>query len=346
MSYTITLEPSGRQFQAHSDQTLLAAAMAANVGIPYGCRNGVCGVCLTRVVAGQFIQGPHRKAAFDGRPGAGGNALPCTATATSDLTMECGPLLEADPVKAFPARVESIAYPAADVAVVVLRIPPLARLRYRAGQYVEVLVPGGHTRNYSIARAFDGDAAFIELHVRHVEGGLFSGRFFGAIASGDILHLKAPHGAFHLQDDSDRPILFVATGTGFAPVKAMVESLAGQSSRRKLRFYWGGRRPADLYMRELCDQWERTLADFRLIPVLSAAQAGDAWAGRTGRVQDAILADHADLREYEVYACGSPAMVEATGSVLVANRGLPPQRFYADSFLTQADIADSGAFPS
>ena len=335
MNHTITVLPSGQQFRSTPDEAILFSAIAAQVSVPYGCRGGLCGVCRAKVVQGTFSGGRSvTAAAGDAKAEGDGDVLLCTARATSDMTIECRELTSSLPVKGFPARIESITYPAADVARVLLRAPRLARFEYTAGQYVEVRMADDGVRCYSLASPFDPNSTQLELHVRHVPGGKFSGRFFGDLARGDVLHLRAPHGSFTMDFESDSPVIMVVGGTGFAPAKALIETAIGAGGHRRITLYWGGRQRQDLYMAQLCKEWENKL-DFRFVPVLWGA--GSKWTGRTGYVQDAVLADQPDLSQHEVYACGGPALIAAARSSFVERGRLPAERFHADTFINEAD---------
>jgi CDP-4-dehydro-6-deoxyglucose reductase len=155
----------------------------------------------------------------------------------------------------------------------------------------------------------------------------------------DILRFEGPMGTFFLREDSDKPIVLLASGTGFAPIKAIVEHWAHLKSTRPITLYWGGRRPSDLYMHELCENWAADLPNFRYIPVISDGLPEDAWTGRTGFVHQAVMADFADLSGHQVYACGAPVMVDAAQRDFVAHCKLPEDAFFADSFTSEADLA-------
>jgi CDP-4-dehydro-6-deoxyglucose reductase len=226
------------------------------------------------------------------------------------------------------------------VAILSLQLPANEALAYRAGQYVEFLLKDGKRRAYSIANApsFSGP---LELHIRHLPGGLFTDHVFSTMKERDILRFEGPLGTFFLREDSNKPIVLLASGTGFAPVKALVEHMLHLKSERPVHLYWGGRRPQDLYMHALCEQWARELPHFRYVPVISDALPEDAWTGRTGYVHAAVMQDIPDLSGYQVYACGAPVMVDSARSDYVAQCGLPPEEFYADAFTTEADLAQS-----
>jgi NAD(P)H-flavin reductase len=169
------------------------------------------------------------------------------------------------------------------------------------------------------------------MHVRRIEGGRFTPGVFTTLRLGDPLRIEGPLGAFTLREDSEKPILFVAGSTGFAPVKSMLEHAFHCGLKREMVLYWGVRRRADLYLGKLAQQWALEHANFKFVPVLSDAQADDRWSGRTGLVHEAILADFPDLSTHQVYACGSVQMVQAAQPAF-AQRGLASADCFSDAF--------------
>lgn len=347
MAFTVTVEPSGHRFDVEVDEPVLSAAMRSGVALPYGCRNGACGACKGRLVEGRVRHGPHATSALSAVDEERGFALFCSAFCESDLVIEAREVrgIGDIPIKKLPARVASLTRAAPDVAVVRLQLPAAERLQYLPGQYVEIILKDGRRRSYSMAGA-PGLEEQIELHIRHTPGGVFSDHVFGAGASvekpmkeRDILRFEGPFGSFFLRDDSAKPIVMVASGTGFAPIKAMVEQAVVKRIERPITLYWGGRRPQDLYLDDLARRWEAELPAFRYVPVVSDALDEDAWRGRGGFVHRAVLDDHDDLSGHQVYACGAPVMVDAARRDFVAERRLPEDEFYADAFTTEADLA-------
>jgi CDP-4-dehydro-6-deoxyglucose reductase len=257
-----------------------------------------------------------------------------------DLTIEAREVLGAGefPIKKMPSRVAKLERVADDVTILSLQLPANERLQYLAGQYVEFLLKDNKRRSYSMANAPHKDE-LISLHIRHMPGGLFTDHVFGAMKERDILRFEGPLGTFFLREDSDKPMVLLASGTGFAPIKAIIEQAAHGNSGRAMVLYWGGRRPQDLYMNELCEEWARTLPNFRYVPVISDATPADQWSGRTGFVHHAVIDDLPDLSGYQVYACGAPIMVDSAKRDFVAQCKLPAEEFYADSFTSEADLA-------
>jgi CDP-4-dehydro-6-deoxyglucose reductase, E3 len=225
------------------------------------------------------------------------------------------------------------------VAVMRLQLPANQNLQYRAGQYVEFILRDGARRSYSMANAGHalGSPPAIELHLRHMPGGVFTDHVFGTLKVKDILRMEGPFGSFFLREESAKPMILLASGTGFAPIKAIVQQLQHKGSQRPAVLYWGGRRRADLYQLDWCEQAAADMPNLRFVPVLSEPAAEDAWAGRTGFVHQAVMADFPDLSAHQVYACGAPVMVDAAQRDFVARCGLPAEEFYADSFTSEAD---------
>lgn len=344
MSFQITLQPSLHQFPADPDKSVLDAALAAGILLPYSCRSGACSTCKARVVSGTVEAGNSAAQILTPEEIHEGFTLLCQARATSDLVIESKEIRLASDIqiRKLPSRVTSISRPATDVAILQLQLPATESFRFYAGQYVEIILKDGKRRSYSMANP-PHSAAALELHVRHLPGGLFTDHVFGVGATQmkerEILRVEGPFGSFFLREDSDLPIVMVASGTGFAPIKAIIEHMVHQNIHRPVTLYWGGRRPADLYMDALAQQWAHTLPDFTYIPVVSDALPDDAWTGRTGFVHRAVMEDFPSLMGHQVYACGAPIVVESARREFVTQCGLPDDAFFADSFTSAADIA-------
>ncbi|KAF1042782.1 MAG: CDP-6-deoxy-L-threo-D-glycero-4-hexulose-3-dehydrase reductase [Herbaspirillum frisingense] len=340
MSFQVTVQPSGRQFTCDEGETILTAAIRAGVGLPYGCKNGACSSCKGKLVAGDVEHGPHQERALSVQDEKLGFSLFCCARPKSDVTIEAREVAGVGefPIRKMPVRVAKLEKKADDVIVLSLQLPANDRLQYKAGQYVEFLLRDGKRRSYSMATAPHKDE-HMSLHIRHLPGGLFTDQVFTTLKERDILRIEGPLGTFFLREDSDKPIVLLASGTGFAPIKAIVEQLEHAGSKRAVTLYWGGRRPQDLYMSELCEEWARTLPAFKYVPVVSNATPEDQWSGRTGFVHRAVMEDFPDLSGHQVYACGAPIVVESAQREFSAQCKLPEDEFYADSFTSEADLA-------
>jgi CDP-4-dehydro-6-deoxyglucose reductase, E3 len=346
MTFSVTVEPSGRTFSAQADETVLAAAIRGGIGLPYGCKDGACGSCKCKKTSGSILQGTHQLKALSPAEAEAGFILTCCATALSDLVIESRQVTDesAFPVKKMPTRVSSMAPASHDVMVLRLQLPAADVFKYHAGQYVEFLLRDGDRRAYSMGNAphTQAENPGVELHIRHMPGGKFTDHVFGAMKEKEILRVEGPFGSFYLREESAKPMVLLASGTGFAPIKAIIEHLQFKRITRPAVLYWGGRRPADLYMNDWVQQKVAEMPNLRYVPVVSNALPEDGWTGRTGFVHQAVLQDVADLSGYQVYACGAPIVVDSAQAAYIA-AGLPADEFYADSFVTEKDKAAATA---
>jgi len=339
-NYQISVEPSGRSFAAAPGETILTAGIRQGINLPYGCKDGACGSCKCKKLSGTVAHGAHQSKALSEDEEAQGFVLPCCASATSDLVLESRQVSteSAFPIKKMPVRVTRLQRLSDDVMRMMLQMPANEAFTYHAGQYVEFLLKDGKRRSYSMACAPNLIGAGLELHIRHMPGGLFTDPVFTTMKERDILRIEGPYGSFYLREDSPKPIILLASGTGFAPIKALIENMLAKNISRPATLYWGGRRPSDLYL----DEWVRAqlmqMPALRYVPVLSDALPEDGWSGRIGFVHHAVLQDHPDLSAYQVYACGAPIVVDSAQRDY-ANAGLPLDEFYADSFTSEADKA-------
>ena len=344
MSYQVTLKTSGKQFTVNQDETVLEAALSQNINLPYGCKNGACGSCKGKILEGQVTHGQHSESAMSRADETAGATLFCCAHPQSDLLIEAREVQGAGDIaiRKVPCRVNEISRRGSDVAILKLQLPASERFQFLAGQYLEFLLKDGQRRAYSIANAPEQEGP-LELHIRHLPGGLFTDFVFAAkdpaLKEKDILRFEGPLGSFFLREDSKKPIIFVAAGTGFAPIKSIIEQMQAKKIQRPISLYWGGRRPSDLYMNSLCETWAQDLPDFKYIPVISDALPEDTWDGRSGFVHEAVMTDHPNLKDFQVYACGAPVMVNAARQDFSSQCHLPEEEFFADSFTSAADLA-------
>jgi CDP-4-dehydro-6-deoxyglucose reductase len=331
----VTVQPSGHTFEVREGESVLTAALRQDLVLPYGCRNGACGSCKGRILEGRVDYGVHQRKALTDEEKIQGKALFCQARPLTDLVIEARTIGAAKDiqVRTLPCRVQKLERLAEDVMVLYLRLPANERLQFLAGQYLEFLLKDGSRRSFSMGNA-PHDDELIQLHVRRVAGGQFTDHVFNKMKERDILRFEGPLGTFFLREDSHKPIVFVASGTGFAPIKSIIEHALRRNIARSMTLYWGGRRPRDLYMDALARQWPITY-----VPVISEALPEDRWTGRTGFVHRAVMEDFPDLSACQVYACGVPVMVDAARRDFVQQCRLPEEEFYADSFTTQADLA-------
>jgi len=332
MTHQITIKPSGHTYQVAEGETILTGAIDAGVNLPYGCRNGACGACKGKVLAGEIDHGDYQSSALSDAEKAEGLALFCCAKALSDVEIECREVSALNGIKPriLPVRVQSMEKLSHDVMALFLKLPSNERMQFMAGQYVEFLLKDGKRRAFSLANAPHNDE-FLELHLRLVPGGAFTEYVFNEMQEKAILRLEGPFGSFYLREDSQKPIIFVAGGTGFAPIKGIIEHALHKNIDREMVLYWGAKTLEDLYMPNLPQAWAQMHPHFKFVPVLSEPLATDQWNGRTGFVHQAVLDDFADLNAYQVYCCGAPAMIEAALTTFKA-QGLPSDEFFSDAF--------------
>ncbi len=341
VSHQVTLKPAGRSFTVEDDEPILAAAIRQGIGMPYGCRDGACGSCKSRLLEGEVVHGPHQQKALPEAEKQAGLILTCCARALTDCVVEARmvPGAGEHPVQKMPTRVLAIERAAGDVAILRLQLPANQNFQFFAGQYLEFILKDGARRSYSLASAPSrlGSPPQVELHLRRMPGGLFTEQVFTTLKERDILRAEGPFGSFFLREDSARPVVLLASGTGFAPVQAILQHMQDKGIARPTSLYWGCRRRADLYRHDWCEELAAALPWLRYVPVLSEAAPEDAWRGRSGFVHEAVMADFPDLAGHQVYACGTPPMVQAAERDFVARCALPPEEFYADAFTSEAD---------
>jgi len=341
MPHRITIMPSGHIFTAQPGETVLQAALREGFALPYGCRNGACGTCKGKIIQGTVDFGSYNDSALTETEKQAGMALFCCAIPLSELVIESREVgaIKDIQVKKLPCRVHKLERVAPDVMIIFLKLPANERLQFLAGQYIDILMKDGKHRSFSLANA-PHDDELLQLHVRNYRGGAFAEHVFTQMKEKDILRFEGPLGTFFLREDSDKPIIFVASGTGFAPVKSILEHAFHvqnvRGNERQMVLYWGNRTGPDLYMPNLPGSWQQEHSNFTFIPVLSEPLVTDNWNGRTGLVHQAVLQDFDDLSGYQVYACGTPAMVEAAHREFITLRGLPEDEFFSDAFTTSA----------
>jgi NAD(P)H-flavin reductase len=342
MTYNIEVEGSDIRFDCASGTTILDAARTAGYELPYSCRTGICGSCKGRVVEGD-IDAPAALEGITEEERRAGCTLLCQAKPISDVKIVPRSIAKIDPnaQKQVAAKLYRITRAADDISVLHLRFPAGTKVKFRAGQYLQVLLEDGSRRSFSMANPPHQNDGVL-LHVRHVPNGRFSGYLDAGPATGDVVKLEMPFGDFHLREDSDKPIVFVASGTGFAPIRSILEdAFKRKLTNRPMTLYWGGRRSRDLYQAEVAQKWAQQYPNFRFVPVLSEPEEG--WSGRTGFVHLAVLEDFPSLAGHEVYACGVPAMINAARRDFVGQAGLAAEDFHCDAFVTTDEAAQRAA---
>ncbi|MEO8249143.1 MAG: CDP-6-deoxy-delta-3,4-glucoseen reductase, partial [Burkholderiales bacterium] len=338
--FQITVQPSGRTFPAEPGEAILAAAIRHGIGLPYGCKDGACGSCKCKKLEGEMELGPHQSKALSKEERAQGLVLTCCGIALSDVVLEARQVTDesAFPIKRMPSRVAALERLSHDVMLIRLQLPANENFRYHAGQYIEFILKDGARRSYSMANALHNGPK-LELHLRHMPGGVFTDQVFNAMKEKEILRVEGPYGSFFLREDSEKPMILLASGTGFAPIKAVIEQMQFKGIDRPATLYWGGRRPRDLYMEGWVRERLQEMPKLRYVPVISDALPEDGWSGRTGFVHRAVLEDFPDLSGHQVYACGAPIVVDSARDQYPSQAGLPPEEFFADAFTTEADKA-------
>jgi len=333
MVFQVTFQPLGQRIECLPGETVLDAALRQGISLPYSCRDGACGTCRASLLDGEieYLQTPSK--GLDDSGGAARPVLLCCAQARSDLRLDCpqASLLTGSPPRTFPARVHRLTRAAPEVMIVELKLAAGQGLSFQAGQYVDILLGAGRRRAFSLANP-PRAGELLELHIRRIAGGQFTGHVFNGMRERDIVRLRGPLGGFFLREESSKPALLVAGGTGFAPIKAIVRHAIDRGSQRRLHLFWGARRREELYQRQLAEQWAAEHTNIQFTPVLSDSPAVEGWPGRRGLVHEAVLAEYADLSGFQAYVCGSPAMIAAARRDFIARGRLPEDEFFADAF--------------
>ncbi|VAW75651.1 2-polyprenylphenol hydroxylase and related flavodoxin oxidoreductases / CDP-6-deoxy-delta-3,4-glucoseen reductase-like [hydrothermal vent metagenome] len=336
MGFVVKIESSGHQFAVDAGETLLEAALRYGIGLPYGCRNGACGSCVATLLSGEV-------AYPDGDPEVeldNGQVVICQAHARSDLNLKVREIsIDADlTIKTLPCRAEHLQRLSHDVMQVQLKLPEIERLQFLAGQYIEFILKDGRRRAFSIANAPHQDD-YLELHIRHVPGGSFTGHVFDEMKDRALLRIEGPLGSFFLREDSQRPILMMAGGTGIAPLKGMIDHAQYIGLDRPMHLFWGVRALRDLYLNDEPGRWVETSSEFNYTPVLSDPEPSDQWQGKTGLVMDALLEAYPNIGDYDIYMSGPPVMIEAATPVF-AQHGASLDHMYSDAFEFAKDVLD------
>lgn len=336
MPHTVTLDGSGQQFAVAAGETVLEGARRAGLALPYSCLAGVCGSCKATLVEGTCSYPRNPPTALSAAERGRNQILLCQAVPAGDLRIAARTVPSAADIRprTFTLRLVDKTLLGTEVARLLFAPTGGEAMRRLPGQYLDVLLDDGRRRAFSIANAPCADGT-IELHVRRVAGGGFTGRVFDELQRGDLLRVEGPLGTFVPREDSERPMLMMAGGTGFAPIKALIEHFIELGTRRPITLYWGVRDAADLYLREVPERWAREVAGFRFVPVVSDPER--AGALRAGLVHEALLEDHPALDDVDLYMSGPPSMIDA-GRHAFVDAGLPEERLYFDSFDYAPDV--------
>ncbi len=336
MSFEVTIRPSGHQFTVKKDEFILDAALRQGISFPYGCRSGACGNCLGQIISGEVSYPDGLPMSLSEEDQAKGDALFCSAIAQSSLEIEVAEIANDEiEVQTLPARIASLQKLSHDVMEMTLTLPKGKRLQFNAGQYIEFLLKDDKKRAFSLANS-PLDDENLKLHLRLIEGGLFTTYVFNGMKEKTLVRIHGPLGSFFIRSDSKRPLIFIAGGTGFAPIKSMIEQLIAEDEQREMYFYWGARAKEDLYSNELAEKWAKEHANIHYIPVLSMPKESDQWQGREGFVHLAVANDFSDLAGFDVYMAGPPAMIHAAKEQF-NQQGLPNEQIFSDAFDFSAD---------
>lgn len=338
MVFQVKLLKSGNEFSVDDSETVLDAALRHGFVIPYSCRSGSCGSCKSRVVSGRIDYGDYEGGILTDSDHAGGVALLCQARPLSDLVVDARevPVSQEIEIMLLPCRVSRLEKLNHDVMLMSLKLPQNKRFSWLAGQYIDILLRDGRRRSFSLAAA-PTEGEDLELHIRQVPGGYFTNRVFNGMKERDLLRFQGPLGTFFLREGSEKPVIFVAGGTGFAPIKAIIEMAIRNNIERPMHLFWGVRTRRDLYLDDLPRQWAEQHRQIEYTPVLSEEEVAQDWPGKSGWVHEAVLEQYPDLSGHEVYMSGPPPMIDA-GSAAFLQHGLPDECLYFDSFEFAADV--------
>ena len=342
MPFEVVLQPSGNRFDVPEGTSILKAGHDSNIPLPYSCRAGACRTCRGRILEGEIDHGHVHPTYLPDEEREQGYALLCQAQPLSNLVIEVQELDIMDSIRSrmCPGRVMEMRPVTPDVMIVRIKLPMNEDVQFLAGQFVEFVLANGERRAYSIASAPSiGGVRSLELHVRHTPGGLFTDYVFDGMQVHDLVRMELPLGTFFLREDSDKPLILLASGTGFAPFKSILGYAQQTQVERPMTLYWGGRTRADLYEMDWVERYALENERLKFIPVLSEATPACGWDGRTGLVHRAVMEDFPDLSNHQVYACGAPIVIDSAKRDFAKQCGLPPQEFFAESFLDAGDRA-------
>jgi len=332
MSYQVTLKPSEHVFSVEENEFILDAALRQGIAFPYQCKTGSCATCLGKVVSGEVNYPDGLPLTIMEHEHEQGRAVFCVSVAKSDLELEVNEIDSNSDVqiKMLPARVNSLRRLADDVMEMTLKLPASEKMNFHAGQYIEFIMRDKSRRAFSVANS-PSNEEYLELHLRQVPDGVFTNHVFDSMKEKAMVRIEGPFGNFYIRDTSNRPLLMVAGGTGFAPIKSILEKLIEEGDTRPIELYWGARAKADLYRADLAEKWAFQYEHVNYIPVLSEAKDEDNWQGRTGFVHEVVAEDISNMSAYDVYMAGPPVMINAAKEKF-SEQGLPVDQLYSDSF--------------
>jgi CDP-4-dehydro-6-deoxyglucose reductase, E3 len=315
---------NGIEFECLPNQTILDAAKLNKISIEYSCNSGKCGVCIAPLLTGE-TKAVNIEQSLNEIDINTGKILTCCREPLTDISLDIEDLGEIGniPALTLPCRIDALEPLNDDVIKATFRLPPSSNFKYIPGQYIN-LKYGNISRSYSIANAPRKDLK-IELQIKKVERGLMSDYFFYKACQNDLLRMEGPFGTFSFRDNNSKNIIFIATGTGIAPIKAIIENFHKNKIKKNIYVLWGARNHKDFYL-----NIGSLFNNCKFIPVLSRENIDGYFHGY---VQDAILNLGIDLAESSVYACGSITMINDAFKILNAN-GLDKKSFYSDAFVS------------
>lgn len=338
MTFNVKIKKTGKKFYVKQNEEILFAALRQNIFLPYGCKNGICGLCKGYIISGKILEKPCSLPILSSDDKLLGMTLLCKAIPLTDLEIDINEIITVSNknIKSKSCHVISIDHKSSNIIILKLRLLGKSNFKYTAGQYINIYLKDGSKRSYSIAN-FPNDQNFLELHIRHMLGGKFTDYVFTKMKKMDILNFEGPLGDFILQEKINKEIIFIASGTGFAPIKAIIEDILFKDKFKKVILYWGGEKLEDLYFMQFITNLKQEAPNFYFIPVLSDPNKSDNWKGRIGNVHEVVAEDFPNLSNYQVYASGSPKMIKLARNNLINLNKLPFSEFYSDPFTSLAD---------
>ncbi|AFZ82651.1 2Fe-2S iron-sulfur cluster-binding protein [Candidatus Kinetoplastidibacterium crithidiae] len=333
MSFHISIKPGTEYLMVKNNQSILEAAKEKQIALPHSCSNGKCAKCKCKVLSGSFEISNYSNKALTDQEKSNNIILTCKTYPLSDMVIQYDHLIDKSPSFKTIGRVISIERKTVDVIILKIKISFGERFLFKPGQYVDFLLKNGEKRSYSIANSPFIDQ-YLEFHIKHFFGGLFTDQLFGLtnihLKEDDILRLEGPFGSFILQEKSKNPIIFLASGTGFAPIKSMMEYIIRENIfSQPIYLYWGARKLSDIYMNDLAKSWESLIVNFKYRPVL-INEISESMVN----IPEYVMKDFKDLSSFQIYACGSNIMIESAKRDFITKCRLPVNKFYSDAFIS------------
>lgn len=315
----------GKEFVSVEGGTVLESALSAGFVFDYSCKNGKCGICKTTLLKGEVVEIQEQLAL--NKNDTNDQFLTCCCAASSDILINATDLsvMHGLEVKILPARINGLELLSENIVQVVLRLPPASNFIFLEGQFIDVIGPNSIRRSYSVASISSNKE--ITLLIKRVKGGRLSNYWFNKANLNDLLRIEGPKGTFFLRDKS-KSLIFLATGTGIAPIISILEGLDADldfNQTESISLFWGNREMRDFV-------WEPEFKKIKVdyFPVIS--RHNNEWHGETGYVQDAAMKIYHNTENINVYACGDIQMINSAKDSFV-NAGLSESDFYSDAFV-------------